>query len=235
MTVRAGRAIAKRAVTALLPGYAYDPRTHNFRQLGVPGFVKRKVILAKLETQINDRERELASLVERFTSADLNGLVYARTADILLKRQALQQAALSAGGWDRLTASDYGRVGQMLGVQYRSNAKLVADYYAGTVSPAQAMQRIHMAMGNVRMVGMQIDLAHRPAAAVGTVRIEIRHLDAQAIHCDKCQEYFERGWCLEGELPRPGDDSQCDGSCRCDIMSREVPVADLDNWLGTRH
>ena len=59
----------------------------------------------------------------------------------MLKREYLQNAALGAGGWDRLTQADYGRIGGKLRAEYARLANMAEQVAAGEVTAAQAINR----------------------------------------------------------------------------------------------
>ena len=225
---------AVRRATEWLRGYFYDPRTHNYSKIGAKGFVKRDVILKKLDASLAQRQDTIMRHVDDLANGRLKGNTYLALQKRMVKQQALQQAALAAGGWDRLTPSDRGRVGQACQMVYKAQAQMVKGVLDGTISPAQATQRVHMAMGTIRTASLKIDQAHMPPAKQGKVRLEIRDAVNDKGTCEDCSKYHNQGYQPEGELPRPGEQCQCLGNCRCAITSVEVTPEEAAHMIGHR-
>lgn len=140
-----GRPTARGAST-WLRGYTYVPSMHAYR--GPNGrTVARSIILDKLADSIEQREKSIIRHAEALANGQLGGAQYVSLEHLLLKRQGLQEAALAAGGWDRLTPADRGRVGAMLQHDiYPALMRQAQDAAADKLSPAQAVNRAHMMM-----------------------------------------------------------------------------------------
>ena len=222
--------MAKRKTT-ILRGYVWDPDLQQYR--GPRGtFVKRQKITALLERSINGRERRILDGAQALYDGKITPKVYAARTAELVKRQHLQNSALAAGGWDRLTPADYGRIGGNLRSEYKHLAGLANGIANGTVSTAQAQNRLHMYMGNARKEFYAVERAHLPKPKAGMTRMERRQLNP-ADHCGDCIGYAAQGWQAEGILPVPGEGSQCDGNCRCSLDRKETPIADAGTMIGT--
>ena len=224
-----------RGTSTWLRGYTYVPSMHAYR--GPNGrTVARSTILEKLADSIEQREKSIIRHAEALANGQLGGAQYVSLEHLLLKRQGLQEAALAAGGWDRLTPSDRGRVGAMLQHDiYPALARQAHDAAEGKLSPAQAVSRVHMMMGTERAMGLQIEREHQPPAKLGSVRIARRHLDSDAKNCEDCVGLAGQGWQLEDDMPVPGNDSICDGNCRCSIEYKDIPEGELDQWVGSQY
>jgi hypothetical protein len=217
--------------SSLLPGYTWEPATGRYR--GVDGrFVARTRITDLLGDAINQNERQMLRNVTAYSEGGIDPRTWAITQSAMLKREYLQNAALGAGGWDRLTASDYGRIGGKLRAEYGRIANLAGQIAAGEVTLPQALNRVHMEQGGARSIFFATDRDHKPAPDVGIVRIQRRVL-GEAEHCDDCVGFYEQGWQPEGALPVPGEGSICNGNCRCDLMEREVTQQAADMLIGT--
>jgi len=224
-----------RGKSTWLRGYSYVPSMHAFR--GPNGrLVARSTILDKLSDSIAQRETTILRHAEALANGQLSGNAYISLEHLLLKRQGLQEAALAAGGWDRLTPADRGRVGAMLQHDiYPALVRQAQDAAAGNLSPAQAVSRAHMMMGTERAMGLEIERAHQPPPKQGMVRIARRHLDAAAKNCQDCVDLAGQGWQPEADMPVPGTDSICDGNCRCRLEMKEVPESEVDQWIGAQY
>jgi len=218
-----------------LPGYWYDPRTHNYLTRLANNqvrFVARAEVMRLLEAQVNAKQQ----LIQELTQAALDGriapAVWQTQVSTELKRLYLQNRALGAGGWDRLTQADFGHIGGRLQSEYRHLAGFAQAIADGTVSPAQAMNRINMYLGNARREYWLAERDHRRPSSPSKVIIERRVLGV-AEHCDDCIMYNKQGWQLQGVLPPPTVNSECGGNCRCSLDAKEVEIAELEAWIGT--
>ena len=230
-----------RGTSTWLRGYTYVPSMHAYR--GPNGrTVARSTILEKLADSIEQREKSIVRHAEALANGQLGGAQYVSLEHLLLKRQGLQEAALAAGGWDRLTPADRGRVGAMLQHDiYPALARQAHDAAEGKLSPAQAVSRVHMMMGTERAMGLQIEREHQPLPKQGLTRIARRHISAddRVCHSDGdvpgCIELAGMGWQLEDEVPVPGVGAVCMGNCRCSIEYKDVPEGELDQWVGSQY
>ena len=98
----------------LIQGYIFNRKAKRYMRVGKPGFVSRSKIISLLERSIHGRERRLFEGARRAVDGDAKPMVWLSRTKTMLKRQYLQNAALAAGGWDRLTPADFGRIGGKL-------------------------------------------------------------------------------------------------------------------------
>ena len=222
--------MAKRKAS-ILRGYVWDTVSQRYRDSG-GRYVARTRITALLERSINGRERRILDGAQALYDGKITPKVYAARTAELVKRQHLQNSALAAGGWDRLTPADYGRIGGNLRSEYKHLAGLANGIANGTVSTAQAQNRLHMYMGNARKEFYAVERAHLPKPKAGMTRLERRQL-TPADHCPACLIFAGQGWQAQGVLPVPGEGSECNGNCRCELDRKEVPIADAGGMIGT--
>lgn len=217
----------------ILPGFTWSNSLQRYRQLDTGRFVSRRDILGVMEAQTTGLESRLGALTQALADGQLSPAWYLEQASTELRRAHLQQRALGAGGWDRLTARDYGSVGRKLRDDYARLVTLAQGIQDGTVTLPQAMTRIQGYAGSARLEFMEAE-RQRQQADEGMALIEKRNL-AVAEHCGDCLELHSRGWQPVGVLPLPGDGStECGTHDRCTIVSRQVPVDDVGEWIGTR-
>jgi len=219
----------------LLQGYYWDKRNHNYVRAASGRFVARSRILELLEKSVAGRERRLYEGVQRLVDGRRSPQVFLSHAKLMLKRQYLQEAALAAGGWDRLTPADFGRVGGKLQAQYRRMAEMTRGIRDGEVSEAQALSRMHMYMGNARAEFFEVERELLPPVPPGKMRIERRTLGAsKGGPCVDCQAFANMGWQPAGVLPIPTQGSVCNGNCHCTLHRVEVDTARAQAVIGTR-
>lgn len=221
-----------------LPGYTFDRSAGRYRNASNGRFVARRDILTLLNNQVNAGEQRLRDLVTEFHEGKLSASTWAEQMRSEVKRQHLQQAALGAGGWDRLDQRDYGRIGGNLRAEYRNIENFARQVQAGEVTLPQALQRADGYVGGSRIEFFETERkAAQNAERIrgeDTTIIERRHLDPAAQHCRDCPGYYDRGWQAGGTLPVPGVQCQCRHHCRCRMSRRAVPTSELADWIGTK-
>lgn len=219
-----------------LPGYWFDPRTgryHTRLANGRQQFVARVEVMRLLEANVNAKEQLLTSITQQAIDGRLSPSVWQATMQQELKRLYLQNRALGAGGWDRLTAQDFGHIGGRLQSEYRYLRNMAQQIANGEVSEAQALNRLRMYTGNARREYWLAEREHRRPSAADRMIIERRRLGI-ADHCDDCIRYNKMGWQAQGVLPVPTEGSECGGNCRCSLDAKEIDAAEAAAWIGSK-
>ena len=227
-------ATIRRFTEQLLQGYVWDKRVSRYRRSDTGRFVARKRIVRLLERSISQRERRLNDGVLAYMEGRISPEAWKSKTRMLLKRQYLQGAALSHGGWDQLTFREYGRVGGKLGWEYARLNEMAVQIQAGEVTPAQALNRMRMYAGNARHEFLQGEREMLAMPPEGKAILERRLLSPEAESCQECLDYYDRGWEPAGSLPLPTEACQCNGGCRCDIIRKTVDAGDVFDRLGTK-
>lgn len=218
----------------VLPGYTFDRSAGRYRSNATGRFVSQRDIERLLEAQIADGELRLSELTTAFHEEQLDASVWAeqmRTALILLY---LQNTALGAGGFAQLTRADHREIDIKIREELPRIEQFARDIQDGNSSLAQSLTRVAGYVGGARIAFW---VANRRAARTqgeNTTMVERRHLDPAAQHCSDCPGYYDQGWQAAGILPVPGVDCQCRNNCRCRMSRREVPAAELAEWIGTK-
>lgn len=215
-----------------LQGYEWVASAHNYRRPNGT-FVKRDRILELLEQSIAQREGRMVKGTQAFLDGKISARAWVSRESIMLKREYLQNAALGAGGWDRLTPEQLRLISQRLNAEYARLGNLADQIAAGQVTEAQALSRLHMYQGNARQMYFIAEQSTLPKAPQGTMYITRRLLGA-AEHCKDCLDFAGQGWQPEGVLPVPSEGSVCDGNCRCTLERRLIPVDEQSKWIGTK-
>ena len=216
----------------VLPGYTWSTGASRYRANATGRFVARRAILGLLDGQVNDAGRRLGDLTTALHEGRIAPSVWADQMQTELRRLHSQNRALAVGGWDRMTQRDWGAVGGKLHGDYARVRRLAEDIQAGNCTLPQALSRVNGYIGNARTQFWNGEREGRRVTA-GVIVLEIRTLGV-AEHCSDCVDYHNRGWCVEGTLPPPGEDSECNVHCKCTMDVRQVPAEQAGEWLGTR-
>lgn len=203
----------------ILRGYSFSRQAARYRDHNTGRFVARSRIVNLLEQQVDSAEQRLSNIVQALANKE----IAPGTAQLLMRdevrRLSLSNSALGRGGFDRLTAQDYGRVGRQLRDTYQRTANLVNDVQSGRVTLPQALNRIS---GYTLEARRQFFAAEREAVRESGRQFEERRTLHARESCVSCVDYARMGWQPAGTLPLPGQNSKCGSFCRCTIERREV-------------
>lgn len=217
-----------------LPGYTYDSRSARYRNTSTGKFTSRTDILGLLDAQTGALEKQVGELTNAVMEGRIAASVWQEQMRSEVKRQVLSQAALGSGGWDRISQSAYGRAGADLRQLYAKISGTASDIADGTVSLAQAMARANEYAGHGRSHFYEAEREKVKPSASNMMLIERRRLGGGGKTCQDCINFYDQGWQPMGMLPAPGDDSVCQGNCKCVMIRKEIEAAEATQWLGTK-
>ena len=218
-----------------LIGYSFDDRIGRYRSGQTGRFVARDRILDLLDAQTTGAEQRMRDLTTGAHNGTIAVAVWLELMRTELQRLHLQQGAIAAGGWDRLTLDETSRIQMALDEQYRYLANFGAEMQDTERKPTlpQALSRMAAYIGAARVMFWAIERNRRKPSAPDMTVIEKRELDETALHCPECLMHAQRGYQLLGNLPAPGEQCTCRHKCRCRLKQIEVPTDELGEWIGT--
>lgn len=220
-------------MASVLPGYVWLKDFNRFRDMETGRFVSRQTINDITRSQTSEAEARYHELHTALHEGRISAASFVERMREESRRNMLQNIALAKGGFDRLDFSDFGRAGQALRNQYAQFAGTAQDVADGKVSLPQLLQRANGYAGEARRQYYIADRDQRQPSDADHVIIGRRTLgDAQ--HCAECLQYYQQGWVLASEVVLPGILCSCDTHCKCDVLYREVPRSELQQWLGTK-
>jgi len=213
-------------------GYAFNEEEcrYYYRSNGQPMSERRlESILKKMRRSY---EEKVNNLTREAMEGEMSSPVFRDAMRQTIKKAAISFAALGVGGYNRLTFTEYGRVGGYLSADYKRLDKFAEELYDNSISYAQGQVRSSL------YIGHQQDNFYKsrciPQVEEGMVTIEKRSLGNRVNHCPDCISFHNQGWSLRGALPPPGTDSVCGSACGCTIERRNIQQEELNQWLGTR-
>jgi hypothetical protein len=206
-------------VADILRGYTFSREAVRYRDTNTGRFVALLRVNELMEQNVAGAENRLAQIVQGLAAKEIDA-GYAQTLmRDELRRTTLQNSALGKGGFDRLTARDYGRAGQRLRDSYGRLTNLVSGMQSGDVSLAQALRRVE---GYALEARQQFFAAQRDAHQASTGTFEERRILHAQESCGDCIGYAAQGWVAQGTLPLPGEESECGNYCRCTTEIRNA-------------
>ena len=195
-----------------LPGYSYDPRTHAYRNLSTGRLVARQAITDLLRDVADGAGNRLAALGRSAVRGDLPPRQFYELMQREVKYAYNAAAALAAGGWDRLTAREWGGNGIRLRAQYAYLRDFAADIAAGKLTEAQAAARASTYGDSAYSRYWELDRQKQETAGVTMARFKT--VGDERV-CLACLELEGLGWVAISRLPNPG---QVHPGCRCDLV-----------------
>ena len=129
-----------------------------------------------------------------------------------IKDAHLRSAALAKGGWDRMTPSDFGRVGQLVRDEYRALEQWTEEIKTGLPLDGRLRTRgqLYAQAGRATFHQVQaVEMARRG------MELE-RSVLSPADHCGQCVSEDRRGWRPIGQMIPIGERT-CGRSCRCTV------------------
>jgi hypothetical protein len=208
---------------------------HAYRNLTTGRTVARAKIVELLDAQVQARGDRLARLTLDYKAGVLDASTWLATMRDELRRAAIENRALGAGGLDKLGFHDYGVIGANIKESYRRLIGFANGLADGSISEAQALARLTGYLGQARWqyydaVKERRSLTSKP----GFVVLAARRLGI-AEHCNSCVMYSRAGFRPIAQVPMPGEPntSECDGHCRCHLEIKEVPIAEAAALVGS--
>ena len=196
-----------------LPGYAWNKAIGRYRNLSTGRFVSRQDITGLLRDVADGAGERLAALGKAAVRGDLTARQFYELMQREVKCAYNACAAMAAGGWDRLTARDWGRNGYLLKTQYGFLRDFAADIAVGKLSEAQAIARARLYADSAYSRYWELDRQKQQAAGVTLASWKTMADDRV---CPSCLELEKKGpqplasWPLPGSGVHPG--------CRCDLV-----------------
>lgn len=139
-----------------------------------------------------------------------------------IKTQHLMQAMAAKGGRDRMTQSDYGRVGRLLRAQYSFLEGFTADIAKGLPIDGRIAARSAMYASSARMTYHAIERTEMLVHGWD----EERNILVPGENCRSCLAETKRDFVPLGDLSAPGT-RECHVNCRCRIQYRNSATGEV--------
>lgn len=212
-----GRMKARRPQRQVAPGYRYDRRVARYRSETSGRFVAWRDVASALNEYLRVGTDRMSSISERLINRNITLADWIMEMQQEIKRSHLVAAALGKGGWDRLTAADFGRVGASIRDQYRFLRQFAEQIQTGQQKlNGRLIRRSQLYVQSARAFHTEFEREQVSNAGY----TEERRVLGQAEHCEDCIEYASRGWVPIGTLPEIGIASKCRQNCHCHFEYR---------------
>jgi len=170
-------------------------------------FVARKTVLTARDTIVDDSRRQLRAISEAYVNGKITLLDWQIQMKDTIKAAHTLSAGIAMGGKVNMTPSDWGRVGQMLRVQYEALNRFALDLEAGKP----------MHFGRVDQYGKAVGLTFQNAERLQKPLTQMaRWVRSVRESCEGCRTQSYRG--VQPLVMFPAIGSQnCRMNCHCRI------------------
>lgn len=198
-------------------GYEWVAALHNYRSIETGKIVSRATITEGLEAMLDASAVNMNTLTQSLIDGGISLKDWQAGMMTEIKNTHIASAALSNGGWEQMTPSDWGYTGSLIKEQYKYLDNYAKDISNGTQAlDGRALVRSDLYADAANGTYWEVNKRSMLADGYDEGR---RVLEAGSDHCDDCEEYASEGWMLIDEIPEIGN-SQCLTRCRCEIEYR---------------
>jgi hypothetical protein len=196
--------------------YEWNSKAARYRDPATGRFISRDTVRKMVDQLIEKSRARVQTASEQLRSGTIDLGEWDAVMRQEIKRTQLSTTTLLRGGWNQMTAADYGRVGANVRAQYRYLEGFVTDLRSGKqrldgsffnrakMYPASARVTFH------EQLTQQLD-------DLGYVdELNVLH---PAEHCAECIDASARGWVPIGTNVPIGQ-RQCRGNDRCSMRYR---------------
>lgn len=197
--------------------YRWDPALARYRDRA-GRIVSRADVRRDIDTAIRNTDNEARALADQYRKGEITLGRWEREMRTLVKNTHMLNAAAAKGGWDQLTQSDYGRVGQIVREEYNH-----LDGFAGEL--AAGFQRTDGTMNSraqlyARAGRGTYEKTSRAVAQASGAQL-CKSITHPADHCSECLEQEALGWQpIDSGLIVPPGERICRSNCKCTLSYR---------------
>ncbi len=198
--------------------FTFDPVSLRFREASTGRFVKQTAIYEARDTVIDAAAGQMKSLGLAFGNKTINAAEFETRMMELIKTTHIASMVLARGGFEQMSAADYGFAGAQIKKQYEYLRGFVRE--AGTLTANQIQARAALYGEALRPTYWAMQ--NRTREQSGATRAK-RMLTA-ADHCAGCVAEAARGFVPVADLAPIGT-ADCRVRCRCYVIYEKAEAA----------
>jgi hypothetical protein len=193
------------------PPYTYDPRIDRYRDAR-GRFVSREAVRQAMNDVLDTLAVRVRDMAADLREGRISLVEWQRQMETHIKNAHLTSAAVAAGGWERMTQADYGRVGAIVREEYRYLREFVRAIENGLPLDGNIGRRsvLYMRQGHTTFY----TFTQLRQMLIG--KTQKRNRMTQAEHCSGCIDMTQKGWVdINDPTYVPIGSRECLSQCRC--------------------
>lgn len=204
-----------------IPEYVWDDKSLRYRSVATGRYVSERTINRLLNDILDASADDMIALSKQLQAGAISLDAWFLGMQVEIKNVHLIGEAMAKGGWNFLTLSDFGKVGNIVKGEYKYLRTFAEQISNGTQKlDGRFLQRVKQYVFKARTTYTQQQRTEKEKRGLN----EERRVLGKAEHCSDCLRYADMGWQPIGTLPPIGD-SQCRYFCHCTFEHRFNPEA----------
>jgi len=183
-------------------------------------YISRRILREKIDKLLDHTKSEATKIARKFDAGTINAAEFEVLMRELLKSSHIVSGVVGRGGRERMTQSDWGRIGAKIAWQNGYLAKFARKLSAGTLSKAATANRARSYVGAVYTSFAEGNAAaYQEAKELGVVEpdaIQVRLVTTANESCAECEADEAAGWMNPDDLAELGT-RICGDWCKCFI------------------
>jgi hypothetical protein len=206
----------------LTPDFLWNSKARQYINAATGRFVSRETIRQELDQVIDASDAAMRALSQRLVDGKMDLAEWQTQMMQQIKTTHLAAGAMQRGGWQQMTQSDYGRVGQIVRREYA----FLRDF-AGQIS--NGTQKLDGSL--VSRAGLYGQGGRTGYHRFWRMDMENSGFDQErsilnpAEHCQLCIEQAELGWQPIGQMIPIGSRT-CLSNDRCDVEYKNTKTGE---------
>jgi hypothetical protein len=206
--------VARSTVTS---EYGWNEVAGRYIDLSSGRFVSNATIRDALDATLNASRRDVVAVTNALRNGEIPLATWQAAMETSIANAHLASASLAKGGWAQLTTADLRRVETEIVRQYAYLRDWSNDIASGRAARDGRMIVRATLYNDAARTTYEITRQREMLLRGTTEMLRERHSSES---CPSCIRYEAAGWQPVGELPLPGQESECLTRCRCSVDYR---------------
>jgi hypothetical protein len=193
----------------------YDAKLRVFVKRDTGKQVSRARVRGLIDDLTERVQRDAKNLAVKFESGSINLAEFEIGMRELLKSGHIIASSIGRGGLERMTLSDWGRVGSKIKWQYQYLARFARKIEQGRISKVLTANRAQLYASSLH-ISFYNSVSKEGQKGPEDDRPKVRRILNAQESCPDCEHYAGLGWIDADEMPELGE-LQCGDYCKCDL------------------
>ncbi len=210
-----------------MASFFWDKKTSRYRDADSKKFVKRSVVLKKIEIQNRRSKTYLEKQAKRLVSREISLSQFQAIAIEEVKRSHIRMALLASGGKDGMSKAGYGATGNRLKEEYGFLRNFINAIALGELTEKRIIYRAGLYANSSTAAFYKSEQISRIENKGSKILLAKRSLAGGVAHCVDCPALSTNGqWLPAEQVVVPTRRCVCRSECKCTISYRYVNLSD---------